>query len=74
MKFFIFFNPFVPGFFFFVTMLTIGSFRLPTHSRDAHSKFFKDPFKIKILAKRPIFRTLGTNGSIVLKSLLTVGV
>ena len=40
-------NPFVPEFFFpsfFVTWLRIGSFRLPTHSRDAHRKFFEDPF------------------------------
>ena len=31
-------NPFEPGFFFFVTSLKIGSFRLSTHRRDAHRK------------------------------------
>ena len=33
----------MPGFFFssfFVTLLKIGSFRLPTHRRDAHRNFF----------------------------------
>ena len=37
------FNPLPPGFFFssfFGTYPKIGSFRLPTHSRDAHRKFF----------------------------------
>ena len=45
-------NPFVPGFFFssfFVTYLKIGSFRLPTHRRDAHRKFLlRIPSLIKI--------------------------
>ena len=41
------FNPLPPEFFFllfFGTYPKIGSFRLPTHSRDAHRKFFDDPF------------------------------
>ena len=43
----------------------IGSFRLPTHSRNAHRNFLVDPFfkiKIKILAKRTICRTFGSKG------------
>ena len=35
----------------------IGSFRLPTHSRDAHRKFFDDPF----LNQNQNFRTVGRN-------------
>ena len=31
-------------FVFFGTWHKIGSFRLPTHSRDAYRKFFGDPF------------------------------
>ena len=26
------------------SLYKVGSFRLPTHSRDAHRKFFYDPF------------------------------
>ena len=43
----IFINPLPPEFFlpsFFGTYPKIGSIRLPTRSRDAHRKFFDDPF------------------------------
>ena len=45
----------------------IGSFRLPTHSRDAHRKFFlmiPSYFKIKILAIQDEFVLLGHKGLI----------
>ena len=42
------FNPLWTEFFFFRRFSghkpKIGSFRLPTHRRDAHRKFFDDPF------------------------------
>ena len=41
-------NPLPPELFFFSSFFgtkpKIDSFRLPTHSRDAHRKFFDDPF------------------------------
>ena len=40
----------------------IGSFRLPTHSRDAHRKFFDRKIKIESFAKRYHMGTLGGKG------------
>ena len=48
----------------------IGSFRLPTHRRDAHRKFFLlIPYwiKIKILPLRRIYAALGSKGLIGVK-------
>ena len=46
---------------FFVVLRDIGSFRPPTHSRDAHNEMFlviPSKINIKILAKRAIYGTL----------------
>ena len=57
-------NPFHPELFFrrfFGTEPKIGSFRLPTHSRDSHRKFFWWSLllvKVKIFAKRYHMGTL----------------
>ena len=62
------FNPLVPEFLFssfFGTQPKIGSFRLPTHRRDAHRIFFlviPSSFRIEILAIRTLSCTLGTKG------------
>ena len=58
-------NPLLSEFFFFSyffgTKPKIGSFRLPIYSRDAHRKFFDDPFlnKNKNLKLRRIYAALG---------------
>ena len=46
-----------------MTKLKISSFRLQTHSAKLIGIFLRIPFiiEIKILVKRPIYRTLGTN-------------
>ena len=58
-------NPLPPEFLFFVVFRDIGSFRLPTHSRNAHRIFFDDLFlkiKIEIFAKWCHMGKLGGKG------------
>ena len=60
-------NPLQPEFFFFVVfqdLANIGSFSLPTHSRDAHRNFLMIPsyFKIEILTIQDKFVLLGHKG------------
>ena len=61
-----FFNPLLPEFIFIVVFrdINIGSFRLPTHSRDAHRNFFMIPsyFRIENMAIRAILCALGSKG------------
>ena len=63
-----FINPLLTEFFFssfFGTYPNIGSFRLPTHSRDGHRKIFlmiPSFFKIEISAIRDEFVTRGHKG------------